>query len=752
MSAPACGEASSLDDPDRHESEMSAPVTSLWWPEDRVKTTLLPEYVFGQLPSEVLHRLVAPLPWGEGLTSESYLDWIIAKAGRLFLILVDIGIPDRIFALIDESLDDSDLPFSAPSVKRLPLSAESPNPDLDHKFFLAQWRFIVRGITAGDHVKYTPNEGVPVELLRTGTSLVREGVEKVVLAGAPCRVLLRTQVTVGGAPHFFEEDEVLEEIRSLRRLAHDHVYSIYASYFVDNTVCILFSGVYERTLMSFLTDVPQPFKRLPKNKRREILVNWPHCLANGLSWLHAHSHAHSVIRPSNILVDADFRVYLGQFEALDTLLSPAKLDDIESYQYGAPERWVRSVSVQDTNVSRPTISLPSGGRSARKQSASSSTRPSFLNLSRLRNCLPSDRATESPRAESVTSQGTAIRIGLRGSSSRVSFTQSSSSGSSTGSVRKRAIGSIKRPMFYTPSITSSHSSGSSSAASAIYHPIGYPIIGTNAAIVQTWQTRQTDPEASDIFSLGAVMLDIFTFLCKRKLSAFAHHRGAKNRTAGRGGGVADCSFHLDRNAGQVCSWITLLDNDAKKHKDSIFQAVRPMLDVIRVMLSRDPVDRPSAFQVEQVFARALQKLDHAAPLHCTSKLQHPAPRPKNALRIGPNKNADAASHNLIVPRAGPTAAPRPPSSLVSSSPSTEYITSNPGGPVSPMSYHPSTAASASSSSLPDCYLTDSYVTGGSDTDPEQDRYMNPWLDPDYVSEPTMHHDPFWNYSIALGKH
>ncbi|PYH82873.1 hypothetical protein BO82DRAFT_281050 [Aspergillus uvarum CBS 121591] len=748
---------------------MSAPVTSLWWPEDRVKATLCPEYVFGQLPSNVLHRLVAPLPWGEGLTSESYLDWIIAKAGRLFLILVDIDIPDRIFALIDESLDDSDLPFSAPSVKRLPLFADGPNPDLEHRFFLAQWRFIVRGIAAGDHVKYTQNEGVPVELLRTGTSLVREGVEKVVLAGAACRILLRTQVTVGGAPHFFEEDEVLEEIRSLRRLAHDHVYSIYASYFVDNTVCILFSGVYERTLMSFLTDVPQPFKRLSKNKRREILVNWPHCLADGLSWLHAHSHAHSVIRPSNILVDAEFRVYLGQFEALDTLLSPAKMDDVESYQYGSPERWVRSVSVQNTDITRPSVSLPSGSRSARKQSASSTARPSFLSLSRLRSSLPSDHETDSPRADSVTSQGTAIRIGLQGSSSsRVSFTQSSSSGSSTGSVRKRAIGSIKRPMFYTPSITSSNSSGSSSASSAIYHPIGYPIIGMNAAIVQTWQTRQTDPEASDIFSLGAVILDIFTILCKRKLSAFAHHRGAKNRTAGRGGGVADCSFHLDRNAGQVCSWITLLDNDAKKHKDPIFQAVRPMLDVVRVMLSRDPAERPSAFQVEQLFARAIQKLDAAGatPIHCTSKLQHHAPRSKNALRVGTNKNADLSSNNLIVPRTGP-AAPRSPSSLISSTASMEYssttttTTSNSGGPVSLKSYQPSSTASASSSSLPDCYLTDSHVTGGSDTEPEQhDRYISsrtaspspsPWLDPEYASGPSMHHDPSWNYSIAMGK-
>ncbi|KAL7653389.1 hypothetical protein ACMYSQ_008102 [Aspergillus niger] len=744
MSGPACGESPSLG-PDRHEFEMSAAITSLWWPEDRVKATLCPEYVFNELPSNILHRLVNPLPWGEGLTSESYLDWILAKAGRLFLILVDIGIPERIFALVDESLDDTDLPLSAPSTTRLPLAPEGDNAALAHKFFLAQWRFTVRGINEGDHIKYTQNEGVPVELLRTGTSLVREGVEKVVLAGSKCRVLLRTQVSIGGAPHFFEENEVLEEIRSLRRLAHDHVYSIYASYFVDTTVCILFSGVYERTLMSFLTDVPQSFKRLPKNKRREILVNWPHCLANGLSWLHAHSQAHSLISPSNILVDADFRIFLGQFEALDTLLSPLKPDDVETYQYGAPERWVRSVSIQDTSAPSPNIALPSGGRSARKQTS----RPAMLSLSRLRGSQPSDHDTD-VHAESVTSQGTAIRIGLRGSPSRISFTNSSSSGSSVGSARKRVVSSIKRPMFYTPSITSSNSnsSRSSNTPSTTYGQFGYPIIGSNAAIVHTWQTRQTDPEASDIFSLGAVFLDIFTHLCKRKLSAFSHHRGAKNRTAGRGGGVADCSFHLDRNAGQVSSWIALLDNDAKKHKDPIFQSVRPMLTVVRSMLNREPMSRPSAYQVEQLLAHSLQKLDGSCSLHCTSDLQCHAPRTKNPLRLG--AQAASSSDRLVVPRAKPLGARSPsPSSPLTA----EFSSTSSGGPVS---LRPSPSASASSFSLPDQQWTDNHIYS-SDTDQEYDKYSTssspvPWRDPDHGLSPAAHNDPTWNYSIALGKH
>ncbi|KAL6239958.1 hypothetical protein BDW75DRAFT_226686 [Aspergillus navahoensis] len=554
---------------------MSA-LTSVWWPEDRIKATICPDFIFKHIPPDTLPRLVAPLPWGEGLTSETYLDWILAKARRLFLILLDIGIPERIFHLVDESFDDNDLPIAAHSVDRLQLSQE-PDAELNSKFFLAQWRFLVRGISEGEHIKYTENEGVPVEVLQTGTTLVKEGVERVVLAGAVCKIYLRTQVTVGGAPHFFEEDEVLEEIRSMRRLAHDHVYSVYASYFADNTICILFSGVYERNLMSFLTDTPQSFKKLAKDRRRERLVNWPHCLAHGLSWLHAHGQVHGLIRPSNILVDADFKIFIGQFEALDTLLPPVKVDDVEAYQYGPPERWVRSISVQNSGPAGST--LPSGGRTSRK----TGERPK-LNLARLKSLHVSDPDTLSPSTESVASHGTVIRVGGK-ESSRYSVGFSSSSGSSNGSSsRKRGI-SMKRPIIYTPSITSSNGSGSSEEqGSILFNSVGLPTAHTGGgALVQVWQSRQTDPEASDIFSLGAVFLDIFTYLCKRKISSFASHRGAKNRTAGRGGGVADCSFHLDRNIGQVSSWITLLDSDARKRKDPVFQAIRPMLAMSRDM-------------------------------------------------------------------------------------------------------------------------------------------------------------------------
>lgn len=723
--------------------------TSLWWPEDRIQATLCPEYVFGHLPSDLLPRLVAPLPWGEGLTSETYLDWILHKAGRLFLILVDIGIPERIFSLVDESFDDADLPIAAHSVERLKLSLDDKNPTLDAKFFHAQWRFLVRGIKQGDHIKYTENEGVPVELIRNEAALAREGIEKVVLAGAVCQVYLRTQVTVGGAPHFFEEQEVLDEIRSLRRLSHDHVFSIYASYFVDDTMCILFSGTYDRSLMSFLTDVPQPFKRLPKNRRREILINWPHCLVDGLAWLHAHNQVHGAIRPSNVLIDSEYRIFLGQFEALDTLLPPAKIDDVESYQYGAPERWVRAVTVQDTGPTRTV--LPSGGRTGRRQPSS---RPGRLTL--FSRGPGSDDAVDhslSSRAESVTSHGTAIRIGgLPDSPTRFSFALSSSSSGSSGSARKRVVTPVKRPILYTPSITSSNSSGSSSSSSStVLDPARLPGTRSKTAVVQTWQSRQTDPEASDIFSLGAVTLDIFTHLCKRKITAFAHHRGAKNRTAGRGGGVADCSFHLDRNIGQVSSWIALLEHDARKRKDPVFRAVEPMLAVVRSMLDKDPGNRPSATRVESRFGAILRQIEVSVALHCTSKLYI---------------HAAEASKTQIIPQhelsESETTAPTPthPKLTITPCPSepAEQRTDSPHHSTLPpdVSRHPSPSPSVASYAG---YVdwTDTYTYSDDDSDQESSEYTPsssslrlPWpMRPDGPLRPAPSQDSVLGYGIAI---
>ncbi|KAJ6096271.1 hypothetical protein N7486_007017 [Penicillium sp. IBT 16267x] len=691
--------------------------TSLWWPEERIKSTLDTKYIVNQLQAENVPRLFDLPKWGEGLTSETYMEYILRRAGRLFLILNDIGIPDRIFALVDESCDDDDLPIAEQNVDRLCLSPGANDPSLDTKFFHAQWRFSVRGIDEGEHVSYTGNEGVPVQVLKTnGIHNELQGrddsVDKVIVAGSVSRVLMRTQVQVGGAPHFFSADEVLAEIRALRKLAHEHVMSIYASYFVDDSVSVLFTGAEtERTLHSFLTDEPLAFKKLPKEQRRQTLITWPHCLMSGLSWLHAHGHFHGAITPSNVLVDTNFQISLGQFHVLDSLLAPPRVNDLESYHYAAPERWVRTTApvqpvqvqpVQVQPVQAPSrTTLPSGGRTGRRK------KPAQLALSTLdesstsspdmprpdsahskgtvirigipdspsRTLLPSGGRTgrrkkpaqlalstldesstsspDMPRPDSAASKGTVIRIGTPNSDSRFSFTFSSSSSSTSSSAASSGHSEAQSPkptlsriwnrrpkrLVPTPSIkssisSSSYSSGAASMMSLNPPPSVTPSLTSSITTpsLTNWQTVQTNPAASDVFSLAAIILDIITHLCKRSLSSFASHRSARNRSAGRGGGMADASFHLPRNAVQIQSWIALVEGDALKRcrrdrgSDRVFWAVPRMLIVLRAMLAPEPEKRPTARRVQKSFAAAIREIPvskgvgggSGVPLHCVS--------------------------------------------------------------------------------------------------------------------------------------
>ncbi|KAJ5211933.1 uncharacterized protein N7498_003579 [Penicillium cinerascens] len=607
--------------------------TSLWWPEERIKATLDTKFIVSRLRPERVPMLLDLPRWGEDLTSVTYMEWILLKAGRLFLILDAIGIPDRIFSLVDESRDDDDLPMAEPNIDMLNLSPDGNNPALDARFFQAQWRFLVRGIAEGEHVTYTGNEGVPVEVVRAITSAGVQGrddtVDKVILAGSVSRVLMRTQVQVGGAPYFFTSEEVLAEVKKLRKLAHRHLVSIYASYFVDDTVCALFTGAEaDRTLNSFLTDEPPTFKRLAKEQRRQTLITWPHCLVSALYWLHARGHAHAAIRPSNILIDPNFHIYLGQFQALDSLLAPPRVNDLESYQYSAPERWVRTATpIQPAAAPSRTI-LPSGGRTARRR------KPEKLALSPLDE--NSQTSPDFPRPDSAGSKGTVIRIGLPGSPSRFSFAFSSSSSSSAASSGPNEAISVKqqrlplwvtrpRKMLSTPSLASSHSSASSSSGSSVTLPTSSSSLGPT--VLSTWESHQTNNSMpSDLFSLAATILDILTHVCKRSISSFASHRSARNRSAGRGGGMADASFHLSRNAVQVQSWIALLEGDALKRcrrgrgSDRFFYAVPPILMVIRAMLAPEPEKRPSARRVQKCFANAIREIPmlrgESVQLHC----------------------------------------------------------------------------------------------------------------------------------------
>jgi hypothetical protein len=99
-----------------------------------------------------------------------------------------------------------------------------------------------------------------------------------------------------------------------------------------------------------------------------------------------------------------------------------------------------------------------------------------------------------------------------------------------------------------PSAMSNVSSGSNRTIKAAATNSGFasaPEIKT--AVVQTWADTQHDLLAADVFSLGAVIMDIATLLCKKSAGSFTRHRSSKNRNAGRGGGLADARYGQIRN-------------------------------------------------------------------------------------------------------------------------------------------------------------------------------------------------------------
>lgn len=563
-----------------------APLASKWWTEGRIEATVTHGYVLKQLDPNFHSRLRGPIAFGEGLTDDTYIDWILQRARKIFLILVDIGAPERIFSLVDETYDDSDLPIDSKNAELLRVSPHREDVFLNWKFINAQARFLVGDILADQHISFEGEEPIPLEVVgqRPPTVSLPEThlVDRVVLSGPEVTEHLRFRVQVHeNSQQLGGECDVVREVQSLLRYRHEHCVSIYASYFADNTVNVLFTGVPEFSLRTFLNEKTQLPKKLSKCDQRLQWVNWPNCLANALAWLHSQDQIHGAVRPSNIMIDPNNQIFLGFFDRYNTLVGRRKEDRSEIYQYSSPEQWVgRPLPVVQTQVipSSPFAAIyPTAGSHVVKSAPTTTSKPpppppppkqeNNTWTSKLYNSIS---VTEVPRAQST--------------SSSVSNGTSSSTGSSPGNT-------------ITPS--NLHSGPTKGQARTVY--------------------------ASDVFSLAAITLDIITHLCKRRQSAFIQHRGTviKNKSTTRPTRLSESAFHLHRNAGQILSWIDILDVDASKGNDAAFHAVKPMLMEVKNMLSQDPDLRPTASQVSDKFFRAINQIDFGATQpHCKT-LQAP---------------------------------------------------------------------------------------------------------------------------------
>lgn len=322
---------------------------TMWWDDERIEATVTRDFVVHHLRPDEAERLDEHLRFGDGLTDDTYWEWIELKAKRIFLILVELGVPDQIFGVIDDSWDDDDLPIPMDQVERLALTFEK-DTKLERKFFQKQFNYILRHLQKGEQIVYDDEELVPLEMAERRVVGAAVGtvpglaptsdVDKVHLPGKPDDIFLRRRIPLGMASGRMPPEDYLSGIESMRSIEHPHLTSLWASYVHDNCGYLLLTPVNDTTLKSILAITPQSIKILAKQDRRVLLLNWIHCLADGLAFLHKQGMAHKNIRPTTVMFNEDNHIFLG-----DVGILPAKGGfDKDSYDYAAPENTPRPVT------------------------------------------------------------------------------------------------------------------------------------------------------------------------------------------------------------------------------------------------------------------------------------------------------------------------------------------------------------------------------------------------------------------------
>ncbi|KAI9772196.1 MAG: hypothetical protein M1839_002514 [Geoglossum umbratile] len=338
----------------------------MWWDDQQIESTVTRDFVISNIQQAERKLLDKPVAFGD-LTDDTYIEWILEKAKRIFLILKELGVADQIRYVVDDSWDDGDLPLDLDAIERLNLTANRDEA-LEKRFYKTQFRYLLRPIKEGEHVVYGRDEVVPVEPVskRPGFTFDHTS-EKVHLPGRD-EVYMRRRIVFGDTAGKVFEEDFNYEVQKMKSMVHQHIASFRASYTYQGCGYVLLTPVSDISLKNFIQFVPQQFKVLLKPQRRRTLMDWLHCLVDALAFLHRHGFAHNGIKPSSIMIDESNNIFfadIGGFKQTDT---DKTLRDIEAYEYGAPERWVRGMAVHES--SSPTKYSTSGMR------ASTATSPS----------------------------------------------------------------------------------------------------------------------------------------------------------------------------------------------------------------------------------------------------------------------------------------------------------------------------------------------------------------------------------------
>ncbi|KAF2762513.1 hypothetical protein EJ05DRAFT_471518 [Pseudovirgaria hyperparasitica] len=346
----------------------------VWWTQETIEDTVTKDFVTSRLKLAQREKLDQPLAFGDGLTSDTYLEWILEKCRRMFLILSEIGVPDQIFGIIDSSWDDDDLPLPMDTVQRLAITYQM-HEQLDRKFYDTQFKFLLRELEDGSHIDYGASETVPLEYVyKLPPAVPLQGWNRVHLPKKPNVLFMRRKAQLGTGTGKLTEEEFVADIGHARFIEHEHIAPVYASYTWKGNGYALSTFVGEHTLKTFIDHRTAPqYMRLAKHDRWALLLEWLHCLASAVASLHMNGSTHSAIRPSNIIIDSRNRIAFSDIGSLATFQKDKKSDITETYNYSAPESHTSTLSLLLKSSLKPSSDTARAGSVSSKGSSGQST-------------------------------------------------------------------------------------------------------------------------------------------------------------------------------------------------------------------------------------------------------------------------------------------------------------------------------------------------------------------------------------------
>ncbi|KAK5107512.1 hypothetical protein LTR62_001084 [Meristemomyces frigidus] len=553
----------------------------LWWTDERIEHKVTRSFVVSKLRGEERQFLDRPLAFGEGLTDDTYMEWILDRAKRLFLILTEIGVPDQIFGSIDDSWDDSDLPISLEDVKSLEL-AYNDDETLNHKFYNAQFVYLLREVQPGTHVDYGPKEHIPMEYVNTLPPAVSlQTWDRIHFPRKSEEIYMRRKYALAeketGCSYY---ESFTKDVQAAKTLRHEHIADVWGSYTSEDAGYVLSDFVAEHTLNTFIDHrTPMQLMRIAAAERPSMLLEWLLCLADALASLHHRDTAHAAIGPTNIIIDHNNRIAFADVGTLRTFQRGKKQHKTETYDYAAPESQICQAPFVCTSPPSSSISAFSKLRKISSSGSSSSASSSSTNSSTRSNSM------------CAASPGSPITPPSPGRSN--SFRTIVSAMSPSPGPR-RSFSSMRN--FSRHINESSCSMPSLPMSPTCITPVTILPLPVPLAYQTAHELPEPTPEMSDIYSLACIFLDIITFILRGKTTDFVRFRatrvqiGPPNRNKFR----TDHSFHCNPDA--IEAWISILKDDSKKAATDhpVFRGIPALLDLLRRMMMQNAQLRPTA--------------------------------------------------------------------------------------------------------------------------------------------------------------